>query len=251
MDRVLITGGTSGIGLAAAELFLNAGAKVALVGRNQQRGQRAVVELLQKCPAAQVCFIAGDVSNVAECQRVTEVMLRWAGGVDVLVNSAGIFWERAIEDVTEDAFIEMMDINVKGTYFMCKAVSQLMREQRSGSIVNVASDAGLHGNYLCTAYCASKGAVVAFTKALALEMGPYNVRVNAVCPGDILTPMTESQLKAFDDREEGIRELGSIYPLQRIGTDKEAAEVIVFLGSEKAGFVTGAAWTVDGGLTAR
>ena len=117
-------------------------------------------------------------------------------------------------------------------------------------IVNVSSDAGLQGNYLCSAYCASKGAVTMFTKALALELAPWKVRVNCICPGDIATPLTEKQLQEAPDRQEALREMSSVYPLGRIGTAEEAAAVIVFLASDQAAFVTGAAWSVDGGITA-
>ena len=123
-------------------------------------------------------------------------------------------------------------------------------KQSRGNIVNVASDAGLHGNYFCTAYCASKGAVVLFTRALALETAAFGVRVNAIAPGDIWTPMTQEQLRASGDPQAAEREMASVYPLGRIGEVGEASSVIVFLASNEAAFVTGAVWNVDGGLTA-
>ena len=125
-----------------------------------------------------------------------------------------------------------------------------MLRRFKGNIVNVSSDAGLHGNYGCSLYCASKGAVTLYTKAVALEAGPYGVRVNCVCPGDILTPLTEKQLENEPSREDALNEMASVYPLGKIGTVEQAAAVVVFLASEEAGFVTGAAWSVDGGITA-
>ncbi|WP_270347744.1 SDR family NAD(P)-dependent oxidoreductase, partial [Mitsuokella multacida] len=119
-----------------------------------------------------------------------------------------------------------------------------------GAVVNVASDAGVHGNYFCAAYCASKGAVVLFTRALALETAAFGVRVNAIAPGDILTPLTEAQLGTGEKREQSLREMASVYPLGRIGTAEEAAALIVFLASARASFVTGAVYGIDGGLTA-
>ena len=248
MERVvLITGGTSGIGLAAARRFLALGDCVALIGRSAERGQSAMQSL--QVYADKVCFLAGDVAEVADCKRLTEEVLERWGKIDVLINSAGIYFERAIEDMQEDDFVQIMDINVKGTYFLTKYVVPALKKS-GGSIVNVSSDAGLQGNYLCSAYCASKGAVTLFTKAMALELAPWKIRVNCVCPGDIATPLTERQLAAEPSREEALREMCAVYPLGRIGTADEAAAVLVFLASAEAAFVTGAAWSVDGGITA-
>ena len=244
--RILISGGTSGIGLAAAKLFLQAGAKVALMGRSEQRGEAA----LQKLGAGdRAIFVQGDVSRLADCrQALQQVIEKWAG-LDVLVNSAGIYVEGAIEDMTEAEIATVLDINVKGTYYLSQAAVPYLKESR-GNLVNVASDAGVHGNYYCSLYCASKGAVVMFTKALALELAGFGVRVNAIAPGDILTPLTEAQLQASPNREDALQEMASVYPLGRIGTAEEAASAIKFLASPAAAFITGTILTVDGGLTA-
>ena len=244
--RILISGGTSGIGLAAAKLFLSAGAKVALLGRSAQRGEAALQELGEN---EQAIFVQGDVSRRADCQRVVQQVETLWGGLDVLVNSAGIYVEGAIEDMTEEQIASVLDINVKGTYYLSQAAVPLLKKAK-GNIVNVASDAGVHGNYYCSLYCASKGAVVMFTKALALELAGFGVRVNAIAPGDILTPLTEAQLQASPNREDALREMASVYPLGRIGTAEEAAAAIKFLASPEAAFITGTILTVDGGLTA-
>lgn len=269
---VLISGGTSGIGLAAAAQFLAAGAQVMLLGRSAARGETALAALRgQDCrvcsaivdevtapsggPSAAaasggaVRFVAGDVSHREDCAAAVEATLAAYGHIDILVNSAGIYQEGALEDLTEAELDSILATNVKGTFWLTQAALAALK-QAHGVIVNVASDAGVHGNYFCTAYSASKGAVVMFTRSLALELAAAGVRVNAIAPGDILTPLTEKQLHSGSvSREDMLREMSSVYPLGRIGTPDEAAAVILFLASSQASFVTGAVWSVDGGLT--
>ena len=245
---ILISGGTSGIGLAAARMFLESGDLVMLAGRSAERGRQALQELQEY--GGQVQFTAADVSKVAACQSLAAAAAEHFGRIDVLVNSAGIYLEKGLTEMTEELFDELFAVNVKGTYFLTQAVLPYLRQQEKSNIVNVSSDAGLKGNYFCSAYCASKGAVTLFTKSLALELAAWGIRVNCICPGDILTPMTEKQLAAGLSREEALREMPSVYPLGRIGRAEEAAALIHFLASDKAGFVTGAAWSVDGGITA-
>lgn len=244
---VLITGGTSGIGLASARMFLNAGASVMIMGRDEKRGGVAVQELASIGPS--IMFVQGDVAKIIDCERVVKETVNNFGRLDVLVNSAGAYLEKAIVDTTEAEFERILNVNAKGSYFMAKAAISALKSS-TGSIVNVSSDAGINGNVNCTAYCAAKGAVTLFTKALALEVAPHGVRVNCVCPGDIATPMLDRQLASSADKGEYLREMESVYPLGRIGKPEEVAGVILFLASDDASFVTGAAWSVDGGLTA-
>ncbi len=243
---VLISGGTSGIGLAAAELFLAGGARVALMGRDVERGARALAVL---AAGARVHFVQGDVRLRADCAQAVQETQRTCGGIDVLVNSAGIYREGALDDLTEGMLEELIATNVKGTFYLTQAALPYLRVSH-GNIVNVASDAGVHGNYFCAAYAAAKGAVVAFTRSLALELACDSVRVNAVAPADVLTPLTERQFTPHLPREEQLRAMAAHYPMGRIGTPAEAASVIAFLASSAASWVTGSTYCVDGGLTA-
>lgn len=235
----IITGGTSGIGLATAKIFLAKEYKCVLVGRSRERFDKVKSEL-----GGSFEFISANIRRVDDCEKIISRTVELFGGVDVLINCAGIYHEGAITLTDEETFDDIFNTNVKGTFFMSRAaVGELIKSR--GVIVNVASDAGLKGNYFCAAYSASKGAVVAFTRSLALELASFPVRVNCVAPGDILTPLTQVQLKASGST---LEELAKVYPLGRIGTPEEVAEAIYFLST--ASFITGAILSVDGGLTA-
>ncbi len=241
MKTAIITGGTSGIGLATAKKFSAENYNCVLVGRNANKFEKIKSQLPQ-----QTKFISADVGKIFDCEKIIRRTVEFFGGVDVLINCAGIYTEGAINFVTESEFDEIFSTNVKGTFFMARAaVDELIKTR--GNIVNVASDAGISGNYFCALYAASKGAVVAFTKSLALELANFPVRVNCVAPADILTPLTENQLKKSG---ETLEDLAKIYPLKRIGKPEEVAAAIYFLASSESSFITGEILKVDGGLTA-
>ena len=274
---VLITGGTSGIGLACAIRFYHLGYNVAIMGRNEERGIEAIKKIgatsfqegapaidaafncdfadevpikLWQLHGTRLCYIQGDVTSYKDCIASVEGVVKRFGTIDILINSAGIYMEKGLEDMSEDDFCHVMDTNLKGTYFMTQQAVAEMKKNKAGAVINISSDAGIQGNMLCSAYCASKGAVNMFTKAMALELAPWNIRINCVCPGDVMTPLTENQLAQYPDRGAAIQEMREVYPLKRIGTPEEIAAVVEFLSSEAAGFVTGAIWAVDGGITA-
>jgi len=243
---VLITGGTSGIGLSTARLLLESGAKVLITGRNAERGKAALTELEQN--KEYLNFHQADVSKVLDCKLSVNKVVELFGKLDVLVNSAGIYMANPIERVTEAEYDQLIDTNLKGSFFMCKyAVPELRKTE--GNIINVSSDSGVKGNPLETVYCASKGAVTIFTKALAIDLAKENIRVNCVCPGDIETPMLDEDMAQSDNPEEYLRELINRYPVGHLGTPEEVASVICFLASSASPFTTGAAWAIDGGIT--
>ena len=241
MKTAVITGGTSGIGLSTAKKFLAENYNCILIGRSEKKFAAIKNELIGNFK-----FISADVGKISDCEKILNFTLKNFGGADILVNSAGIYAEGAITSTSEKIFDDIFRTNVKGTFFMSKIFVEELIKTR-GAIVNVASDAGLRGNYFCALYSASKGAVIAFTKSLALELANFPVRVNCVAPGDILTPLTLNQLKISG---ENISDLEKFYPLGRIGKPEEVAEAIYFLASDKANFITGEILKVDGGLTA-
>jgi len=239
----IISGGTSGIGLATAKKMLEDGAEVFIVGRSEERGARAL-EALAKF-SARVKYLKADISTINGCAQVAEAIKQGPLKVDVLVNSAGVYSEKRLEKIAAEDYSKIMDTNVKGTLFLCQSVMPLIKA--GGTVINIASDAALKGNYGCPVYCASKGAVVALTRALALDFAP-KIRVNCICPGDVATPMVEAQLKTG---QYTLQEMAVPYPMERIGNPEEIAHVICSVASPLNSYMTGSIITVDGGLTAK
>lgn len=241
---VLITGGNRGIGLAAARLFAAEDARVVLFARNLEAGTAAVGSL----PGAH--FVGGDVTRAADCKRGVAETLHLCGGLDILVNCAGIIHRnRTVEQTSETEWDATFDVNVKGTFLMCKYALPALRE-RLGCIVNVSSYVGLVGFAGAAAYAASKAAIVNLTRSMALDHAREGIRVNAVCPGSAETDMIHAAWEQFGDVDEARRLWAEKHPLGRIATPEEVARAILFLASHDASFITGAALPVDGGITA-
>jgi NAD(P)-dependent dehydrogenase (short-subunit alcohol dehydrogenase family) len=249
---VLVTGASSGIGLETARLFIEQGATVYLNGRDEKKLARAVGEL-GNLPG-KALTLPGDVSQVKQCEAMLAYVDGQGEGLDILVNSAGVWVEGKTDTMTEEDWDSVMNINAKGTFFMCRYAIPLL-ELRSGVIINVSSDSGLVGNNEAAAYCASKGAVTLMTKAMAVELAGRGIRVNAVCPGDVETPMLEKACRDYGDgdREAYFHSLLAHYPRGEKGRftqPLEVAEAILFLASPKVQAITGACLSIDFGLTA-
>ena len=245
----VISGGTSGIGLETARRLLADGAHVYILGRSPKRGAEALRYLAEQTGQAAI-YIACDVSSQAQCRKALAQVAEYEQSadwqLDILVNSAGFYKEQRLEHMTEEDFDSMMGVNVKGTMLLTQAALPYLRS--GSSVVNIASDAAVSGNYGCALYCASKGAVVAFTRALALDLAP-GVRVNCVCPADVDTPLLAKQLVDADGGYT-LADMAAAYPLQRVATAGEVAHVVCSLASPANSFMTGSIVTVDGGLTA-
>lgn len=245
---VIITGGTSGMGRATALLFAREGARVAITGRDEGRGREAVDAI--RGAGAEAIFVRADVRAAADCGRVAGEALRAFGRIDVLFNNAGVFFPHSVPDCSEEEWDETIDVNLKGTFLMSKAVLPHMISRKSGVIINNSSGWGLVGGDAAAAYCASKGGVVLLTKAMAIDHGRHGIRVNCICPGDVDTPMLPADARARGQSWEEYLRGARARPLGRIGTPDEIARAALFLATDDSSFMTGAALVVDGGGSA-
>jgi len=244
----IITGASGGIGMATCTTFASEGAAIMLTGRNEKRCRAIMEDLRHKgCRAS---YITGDTRDPVFADRVVDLTIRSYNRIDVLFNNAGIITEGTAEDTSPDVFKEVMEVNVFGTFYLSRAVVPFMRRQRSGAIVNNASDWGLVGGPKAVAYCTSKGAVIQLTRAMALDHAREGIRINAICPGDTRTAMMDERARlAGVDPETYIKHGGDFLPIGRMAEPDEIAKAVLFLASDDASFITGAALPVDGGNT--
>ena len=242
----VITGAATGIGQATAQLFAQEGAQVVIADLNEEDAQETVDNINNENGRA--WFVRTDVSRAEDMEALMKSAAELMGGIDVIFNNAGAQRSGAVTDFDESEWDLLMDINPKSCFLSAKYGVPYLRERGGGSIVNMASIAGLKGGPGMTAYSASKGAVVAFTKALAAELAPDNIRVNCVCPGWIDTPFNQPAIEFMGGRTNQEEMVQQTVPLQRQGTPEEIAPGILYLASEASSYMTGKELIIDGGL---
>jgi len=241
----IITGGASGIGRATAVLFAREGAAVAIVDVNGTDGMATAQAIVKD--GGRALFASADVTRAADCRRVVKHTVDTLGGVHILFNNAGIIRRASVVDLEESDWDRVMQVNVKSVFLMSKCVVPIMAAAGGGSIINTASGWGLVGGPKAVAYCASKGAVVLLTKAMAIDHGGANIRVNCLCPGDTDTAMLRTEAQQLGEPADRFLAEAARRPLQRVGRPEEIAQAALYLASDASSFVTGTALVVDGG----
>lgn len=250
-DKVaIITGGASGIGLATARLFAAEGAAIVIGDVTGEASQKAAESLAKS--GAQTAHYHVDVRRPDEVERLVNGAVDTFGGVDILVNNAGVVLTKSTTETSLEEWERVIGVNLTGAWLCARAAIPAMQRRGGGSIINVASNAGLVGFPNLAAYCASKGGLVQLTRAMAMDGAPHHIRVNAICPGHTRTPMGDGFVAAQADPQAFVKEFINVqHPLGRMAEAREMAQAILFLASDDASFVTGSILPVDGGYTAR
>nr|BFD95600.1 SDR family NAD(P)-dependent oxidoreductase [Kitasatospora sp. Xyl93] len=241
--RAIVTGAASGIGRATAALLAELGAAVVLLDVDAERGEAAAEE-------TGGTFVRCDVSRRADCERAVRTAVEQFGGVDVLFNNAGIIRRSTVTEISDEDWDLVMAVNVRSIMLLSGLVVPLMAADGGGSIVNTGSGWGIKGGGRAVSYCASKGAVVNMTRAMAIDHGPDNIRVNCVCPGDTDTGMLAEEARQLGESPGAFYTDAADRPLGRIGQPRDIARTVAFLASDAAAFVSGAVIAVDGAGTA-
>jgi NAD(P)-dependent dehydrogenase (short-subunit alcohol dehydrogenase family) len=243
---VLVTGSTTGIGEACARAFAEAGAAVMVSGRDSERGQAVVAAI--RADGGHAEFTPADLRAGGACDSLVDATLATFGRFDVLVNNAGILYTADSLETSDEQWLDTMAVNVNALFYLSRAAVKFMRQAGGGAIVNIASEWGLNGEPRHVAYCASKGAVLQITRCMALDHAADNIRVNAVCPGEIHTRMVDEILASKGgDPTQRLRALAAGIPMRRLARPVEVARCVQFLASDLASYVTGASLSVDGG----
>jgi NAD(P)-dependent dehydrogenase (short-subunit alcohol dehydrogenase family) len=242
--RFVITGAASGIGLAVARMAVARGAQVGLMDRDA-----AALGAAADALGTAACAIVCDVSDAAAVGAAVAQAAGWLGGVDAVVNCAGIDLLAPLEAVGDADWARVLAVNLTGPMLVCRAALPHLRQAGGGTIVNVASAAGLSPLPNRTAYCAAKAGVIMFGKALSIEAAPDGIRVNAVCPGAVDTPLFRTSYESSHVPEQALEHIRQRYALRRVAAPEELAEAILYLSGQRSSYITGTALAVDGGRT--
>jgi NAD(P)-dependent dehydrogenase (short-subunit alcohol dehydrogenase family) len=241
----LITGAASGIGRATALLFAREGAAIAVADVKTDDGQRTADEIIES--GGRAFFEPMDITRTVDCRRLVERAIHEFGRIDILFNNAGIIRRATVLDLSEEDWDRVMAVNVKSIYLLSREVIPHMQKAGGGTIINTSSGWGLAGGAKAAVYCASKGAVVLLTKAMAIDHGPQNIRVNCICPGDTDTKMLHEEAQQLGVENSRFLADSAKRPLGHVGTPAEIAQAALYLASDASSFVTGTALVVDGG----
>jgi NAD(P)-dependent dehydrogenase (short-subunit alcohol dehydrogenase family) len=243
--KAIVTGGAAGIGRAASVLLAEAGAAVTVVDLDEAGGESVVQQIV--AAGGKAMFVRGDVSREEDCRNAVQETVETWGGIDILFNNAGIIRRATVTELSEEDWDHIMAVNVKSMFLMCKYSIPFMEVAGGGAVINNASGWGLTGGMRAAAYCASKGAVVNLTRAMAVDYGSRNIRVNCIAPGDTDTSMLRNEANQLGESEDAFLKDSANRPLGRIARPEEIASAVLYLASEGASFITGAILPVDGG----
>ena len=241
----VVTGAASGIGRGIAVRLAEMGAKVVLLDIDEENGRQVASEI--QTSGGEASFVKCDVRHAAACHQATEAVIQKWGQIDILCNCAGIAIRKSVVDLTEAEWDRALDITLKGIYLLSREVIPHMIRAGGGGVINIGSGWSLKGGPNAASYCAAKGGAANLTRAMAIDHGRHNIRVNCVCPGDIDTPMLHSECRQLgEDFQKFMREAAN-RPLARIGTPDDVANAVLFLACPMSSWITGATLVVDGG----
>jgi NAD(P)-dependent dehydrogenase (short-subunit alcohol dehydrogenase family) len=241
----MVTGGSSGIGRGISLRLAEMGAFVAILDIDENKGRETAAEIQKQ--GRESLFLKCDVRSATDCRWATTVVVEKTGKIDILCNCAGIAIRKDIVELSEDEWDRALDITLKGIYLLSREVIPHMIRAGGGSIINIGSGWSLKGGPQAASYCAAKGGTVNLTRAMAIDHGKHNIRVNCVCPGDVDTPMLRSECAQLGQDAQHFMHEAANRPLARVGTPEDIANAVLFLASPMSSWITGSALVVDGG----